>query len=348
MPVLRFAVDRRDTGKTVAAILKVRLSLTWTQARRLVEGHQVRYAGQVIGDPAHRVKAGKIISIAAGAVERPKVPGKPAAASAPKLKPKVSAKASDPARKPAAPRPQTLLPASVILYADDAIVIAEKPAGVTTMRHAEEAEEFGEGKRFLPTTFIEMLPTVLGTPDRPLIAVHRIDRDTSGVVAFARNRAAATHLMTQFRKHTADRRYLALTRGRPIQARLESAFVRDRGDGRRGSGTGADAKPAVTFAKVLEPLGEFALVECRLETGRTHQVRIHLAEAEAPLCGEAVYDRPLNGAPAADTSGAKRPMLHAARLAIIHPETGERLTWETPPPADFLELLKELQGRASS
>ena len=94
--------------------------------------------------------------------------------------------------------------------------------------------------------------------------------------------------------------------------------------------------------------GEFALVECRLETGRTHQVRIHLGEAGAPLCGEKVYDRPVNGKPLPDGSGATRPMLHAARLGFVHPDTGEAISWEAPPPDDFADLLERLRGQHRS
>jgi 23S rRNA pseudouridine1911/1915/1917 synthase len=215
------------------------------------------------------------------------------------------------------------------------------------MRHKEEAAEFGErGRKFLPTTRAELLPGLLGAPTRPVIAVHRIDRDTSGLVLFARNRATAENLMKQFRKHTVDRRYLALTRGLPGAGRIESILVRDRGDGRRGSTrktSPPDGKRAVTHVKVLETFDGFALVECRLETGRTHQVRIHLGEASAPLCGDTVYDRPINGKPLPDGSGAARPMLHAVRLGFTHPETGDVMTWEVPPPEDFTKVLKRLQ-----
>src|SRR5438876_277006 len=86
------------------------------------------------------------------------------------------------------------MPPIVFVYSDDAVVAVNKPAGLTTMRHREEAEEFGRGKRFLPKTLADMLPGLLGTPDRPAIAVHRIDRDTSGLVVFARTKAAAENL----------------------------------------------------------------------------------------------------------------------------------------------------------
>src|SRR5262249_43161491 len=146
-------------------------------------------------------------------------------------------------------------------------------------------------------------------------AVHRIDKETSGLVVLARSQEAESRLGKQFRAHTIGRKYLALVRGRAKGSRIESYFVPDRGDGRRGSSGTTAGQRAITHCRVVESLGDFTLVECRLQTGRTHQVRIHLGEQGTPLCGERVYDRPLHGQPPSDKSGAKRPMLHAAYLA---------------------------------
>jgi len=345
MPPIVFVVDRRENGKTLAAVLKARYGLSWANAKRLIENRHVRIGQQVVTEVARRLKVGKHIQLDSGTVEvkgtTPAAPAKPPAA-----KPKPP----KPARVPLPDTDRTgpALAADAIVYADDAIVVVHKPAGLTTMRHAEEAAEFGRGRRFLPKTLADLLPAALGAPTRAVIAVHRIDRDTSGLVVFARTRAAAEHLTGQFRKHTADRRYLALTRGVPKGGRVESVFVPDRGDGRRGTSRDLlteDGKRAVTHVKVLEPLGPFAAVECRLETGRTHQVRIHLGEAGTPLCGERVYDRPLNGKPLPDRSGAERPMLHAARLGFVHPETGQPVSWEVKPPADFAEVWAALRQR---
>jgi 23S rRNA pseudouridine1911/1915/1917 synthase len=355
MPPIVFVVDRRENGKTLAAVLKTRYGLSWSQAKRLVENRHVKVSGQVETDVARRLKVGKTVELTAGSIERPdgaREGGKEGVREKPSgKKPDATAppRHRRPSSSPQPSHPHTLTPAgAAIVYQDESVVVVDKPAGLTTMRHREEAAEFGErGKKFLPKTLADLLPGLLGTPGRPVIAVHRIDRDTSGLVVFARTRGAAEALTRQFRKHTVDRQYLALTRGTPPAGRIESAFVRDRGDGRRGSTrktAAPDAKRAVTHVKVLEELGAFALAECRLETGRTHQVRIHLGEAGAPLCGESVYDRPVNAKPVPDGSGAKRPMLHAARLGFAHPETGEAMTWEVPPPADFAMLLAKLRG----
>ncbi|HEX4611136.1 MAG TPA: RluA family pseudouridine synthase [Urbifossiella sp.] len=348
MPPIVFVVDRRENGKTLAGVLKTRYGLSWAQAKRLIERRHVRVGQQVETDVARRLKVGKHVQLDSGTVEVKNAtpaagPKKPAAKPKPPPAPK-------PARRPAGPPADApggpALPADAVVYADDVIVVVNKPAGLTTMRHKEEAEEFGRGKRFLPKTLADLLPAALGAPDRPVTAVHRIDRDTSGLVVFARTRAAAEHLTGQFRTHAADRRYLALTRGGPRGGRVESLFVPDRGDGRRGTSRDLlteGGKRAATHVKVLELLGGYAAVECRLETGRTHQVRIHLGEAGTPLCGERVYDRPLNGKPLPDRSGADRPMLHAARLGFTHPETGQPVSWDVKPPDDFAALWAKLR-----
>jgi 23S rRNA pseudouridine1911/1915/1917 synthase len=238
-----------------------------------------------------------------------------------------------------------------ICHLDNAIVVVDKPPGLTTMRHAEEAAEFGRGRRFLPTTLADLLPAAIarreGRPGGRVRPVHRLDKDTSGLVVFARNPAAEGHLGKQFRQHTVERTYIALVRGRIADQRIESWLVADRGDHRRGSGAKCDAaKRAVTHVRVLKSIAGFSMVECRLETGRTHQVRIHLGEAGAPLCGERVYDRPIHGRPVPDKSGAPRIALHAATLGLVHPVTGKTIRWQTPLPADLAELWKELSRYA--
>lgn len=363
MPPIQFVVDRRDAGQTLAAVLKARFGIPWAQAKRIVAGGHVKMSGQVETDVARRVKLGKRVELAAGVVEVKKAAGSKKETEkgsrgdkekgrlgdkAKKAAPKLVPAPKKPEKQRLAPAsPQLVLDPSCIVYVDDAVVVVNKPVGLTTMRHKDEVEEFGEhGQKFLTRTLAGMLPTLLGTPDRAVTAVHRLDRDTSGLVVFARTRAAGENLTLQFRKHSTERRYLALTRGVPKSGRVASVFVRDRGDGRRGSTTdliAEDGKRAVTHVAVLETFGIFALVECRLDTGRTHQVRIHLGEAGAPLCGETVYDRPISGKPAADGSGAKRPMLHATRLGFTHPETGDAVSWEVPPPADFAEVLTRLR-----
>jgi 23S rRNA pseudouridine1911/1915/1917 synthase len=234
-------------------------------------------------------------------------------------------------------------PGPVIRHADAAVVVVDKPAGLTTMRHADEAAEFGRRARhFLPSTLADLLPGLLG--GGRVRAVHRLDKDTSGLVVFARTVSAERHLGGQFRQHTVERRYLALVRGRARSQRIESFLARDRGDGRRGSTTKpGEGQRAITHIRVVERLGNYALVECRLETGRTHQVRIHLGESGTPLCGDHIYDRPLHGKPLPDESGAKRVALHAASLGFVHPSTAKRMTWTAPLPPDMSGVLRYLR-----
>ncbi len=326
-----FSVTAREKGQTLAALLKKHLDVSWSQARKLIEQRRVRVNGQVCPDGVRRMKPGDRVDVE----------------QVSKAKKKQAAPKPPPADAGGSPKSLVPTPSVALVHIDDEIVVVEKPPGLTTMRHAEEAAEFGaRAKRFLPATLADLLPHLTGDP-RPVRAVHRLDRDTSGLVVFARTSAAEAELGKQFRAHAVGRKYLALVRGRPAAGRIESWLVANRGDGRRGSGsTPGQGQRAVTHVRIVEELGPFTLVECELETGRTHQVRIHLGEAGAPLCGERVYDRPINGVPLPDASGAKRTMLHAAFLGLHHPASAQWLEWHSPPPADMSPLLATLRVTA--
>ena len=216
---LHFFIVAKGEGKqTLAAYLRAKLNLSWSKAKELVQKKQVRVAGQPTADPAQRLKVGNRVEI--HGLSPIDVKAHPA------RKPTMRAK---PERAYAGPMPE-------IVYEDDAIVVVNKPAGLTTMRHAEEAAEFGDrGKRFLPVTLADLLPELLGRPDKPLRAVHRIDRDTSGLVVFAHNAKAEASLTDQFREHAIERRILALVPGQPTVSKIQTKLVRDRGDGRRAA-----------------------------------------------------------------------------------------------------------------
>ena len=326
-----FVVTSKEAGRTLAAVLKGRLGLSWSQVRRLVELRRVRVAGQGCGDSVRRVRVGQRIEIGEARDSKHE--------TREKKKPPRRPVSRDPS-----PVSKTIEPIPILRHVDDAVVVVDKPPGMTTHRSASESAEFGaRGKRFLPSTLADRLPSLL-PGGGPLIAVHRIDRDTSGLVVFARTPAAEADLGKQFRAHTVGRRYLAITRGRPAEGAIESRLVRDRGDGRRGSGPHGEGQRAVTHVRVLEELGPCCLVEARLETGRTHQVRIHLGEAGAPLAGEKVYDRPVDGAPIPDASGAPRVALHAAYLGFKHPASGKWMEWESPLPDDLLAVVRRLRN----
>ncbi|MEZ6141203.1 MAG: RluA family pseudouridine synthase [Zavarzinella sp.] len=338
-----FVVGRNDVDQTVAAFLRLRLQLTWSEAKNLVASGVVRVASQKVSDPAFRLKLGKKVEII-----QPKPAAKENEWAAKPFQDtkKADAKPTKSVKPVKIRKPDELLP--TIIYSDDTIVVVDKPTGLTTMRHPEEAAEFGEhAQQFLPTTLADMLPAMLGRPGKQVKAVHRIDNETSGLVVFARTKIAQEHLDEQFREHRIERRYQALARGKVKPGKIETTIVRDRGDGRRGTGTGEGAKTATTKVKVLERFHEFSFIECQLETGRTHQIRIHLGEQGTPLCGETIYDRPINGQPLPDKSGAKRIKLHAAVLGLVHPVTGEKLRWEAPLPEDFRQILNRLRAESA-
>jgi 23S rRNA pseudouridine1911/1915/1917 synthase len=323
-------VSRDEAGWTILEWLRARLKLARSAARRLLQSRKVRLAGNLCTNPGWRLRAGQRVEILSGSPS----PG---------------------SNKPQ-PRSRSVAhgPAPVIRFLDEHVVVVDKPSGLTTMRHAEEIAEQGRrARRFLPDTLADRLPALIAahTPGPPgqVWAVHRLDKETSGLVVFARTKEAERSLGKQFRAHTTERLYLAVVRGKATSGRIESWLVRDRGDGRRGSILPAPAKPpadaqhAVTHVRVIEDLGTFSLVECRLETGRTHQVRIHLGEAGTPLCGERIYDRPLHGQPHPDGSGFARVALHAATLGFDHPATGERVRWTSPLPSDLARLVETLR-----
>ncbi|MBI4082367.1 MAG: RluA family pseudouridine synthase [Candidatus Lambdaproteobacteria bacterium] len=250
-----------------------------------------------------------------------------------------------------------------IVYLDRDVVVVEKPAGLASVRHPAELERRGAGE--LPASLQQIVPALIKRregarapkgPPRPVRVVQRLDIGTSGVLVFARTRQAERELGTQFRLHTVERRYLALVLGelRGVR-RIESRLVENRGDGLRGSvagpAAGVPARRAVTHVRPLEHLRGCTLVECRLETGRTHQIRIHLAEAGHPLCGETVYNRPRHvsrhaphhgprhGPPGAEPGGAPRIMLHAGELGFRHPRSQAALRFTMPLPPDFEAFL---------
>ena len=254
-------------------------------------------------------------------------------------------------------------------FVDEHLVVVEKPSGMTTMRHAEETH-WSARRRQRQATLDELLPSVLANVPRSrsseqrgrttkrgparkpasderrfrVIPVHRLDRETSGLMVFARTPAAERSLAEQFREHSIDRAYLAIVLGDVAEQTIESHLVRDRGDGQRGSTSQLDTgQRAVTHVRPLEQLRDHALIECRLETGRTHQIRIHLSEAGHPLCGDTVYRGPLNRKPLPDRSGAPRLALHAAELCFEHPVTGQRLYFDTRLPQDLADFLRRLR-----
>jgi 23S rRNA pseudouridine1911/1915/1917 synthase len=176
-----------------------------------------------------------------------------------------------------------------------------------------------------------------GDPERPGI-VHRLDRDTSGLLVVARTEDAYEGLRALVKARRLEREYLALVRGRPRSrsGRTEAPIGRDRREPTRMSLDTETPRPAVTHFEVVELFRDHALLRVRLETGRTHQIRVHLAAIGLPVAGDPVY-----GAP---EEGLRRQFLHAARLAFPHPITGERVETESPLPPELEAALERVRS----
>lgn len=166
--------------------------------------------------------------------------------------------------------------------------------------------------------------------------VHRIDKDTSGLLLVAKNDFAHNHLAAQIKEHSIERVYLALVYGNIPEPGgiIEAPIGRSLADRQKMAVITRNSKDAVTEYRVLERLGEFTLVECRLKTGRTHQIRVHMAYLKHPVVGDPKYG------PGKAKVDFKGQALHALTLGFTHPRTGERLSFSAPPPPVFLELLR--------
>jgi 23S rRNA pseudouridine1911/1915/1917 synthase len=207
-----------------------------------------------------------------------------------------------------------------IAYEDDRLLVVDKPAGVAV--HPGAGRTGG--------TLAQALAGRAGggPAERPGI-VHRLDRDTSGLLCVAKDEEAFRRLQRLVRRRELERTYLALVRGRPRSRRgtIEAPIGRDRTDPLRRSLDTDTPRDAVTHFEVEGLLPEHALLRVELETGRTHQIRVHLAAIDLPVVGD-----PLYGVPG---FGLERQFLHATRLAFTHPFTGARIVVESPLPADL-------------
>jgi 23S rRNA pseudouridine1911/1915/1917 synthase len=311
-----FPVPADQAGSTLAAVLRTRLpGQSWRQVRELVAARRVKVRDELCLDPARRLKEGDTVE----------------------LLPR--------------PAPQPRQPEQVVLrHLDEHVVVVEKPAGLCTVRHPLE-RAWSERRRELVPTLEDVVPRLISRaehlrgPQPRLRVVHRLDKGTSGLVVFARTVAAERGLGKQFHAHTVTRRYLALVPGRVGEQRVRTFLIRDRGDGRRGStDVEAAGKEAITHLEVAEQLPGYTLLRCRLETGRTHQIRIHLAELGHPVCGERVYNHRRDGTVLEDRSGTPRLALHASELGFHHPLSRAPMHWEMPLPADLAALLERLRG----
>ncbi len=217
-----------------------------------------------------------------------------------------------------------------VAYEDEHLLVVDKPAGVVT--HPAP----GHGHGTLVQGLLEHGAAGGEESDRPGI-VHRLDRDTSGLLVVARSEEAYDRLQNLVRARALERIYLALVRGRPRswQGRIEAPIGRDREDPTRRSLDTDSPRDAITHFEVEELLGAHALLRVRLETGRTHQIRVHLGAVDLPVMGDRVYGVP--------DPRLKRQFLHAARLGFTHPFTGQPVEVEAPLPGDLQGFLAQIR-----
>lgn len=311
-----FVVSPEQEGQTLAAVLRVACApLPWSKVRGMVLAGQVRVNGATADDPALRMQAGVQIEVF-------------------------------PLRRNASRQRD-----AAILYVDNDVVVVDKPAGLVTVPFDEDDRD----------TLLHRVQVTLRRrlgPSPALRVVSRLDKDTTGVVVFARSRRAERFLQDQFRAHSVERRYLGLALGNVPSATHRTFLVPNRGDGLRGSYRGGKLPPiarkAVTHVdlerrfEVPASLGggrvtTVSLVSCRLETGRQHQIRIHLAESGHPLVGERVYVRDYQGGFVRGYGPEEgRPLLHAVELGFIHPADESLRRFSSPLPEDLRALLESL------
>lgn len=245
------------------------------------------------------------------------------------------------------PEPLDVEPENIpldIAYEDDDVIVVNKPRGMVV--HPAPGNLNGTLVNALLYHCGDTLSSINGVK-RPGI-VHRIDKDTSGLIMAAKNDAAHTELSRQLFEHSVTRKYVAIVRDnlRDDEGTINEPIGRDRRDRKRRAVNGSNPKKAVTHYRVIERFGGAALIECRLETGRTHQIRVHMAYIGHPLLGDPVYgggnDSIRIQGRTIKISGGQ--MLHAGVLGFVHPSTGEYMEFKAEPPEDFLDLLDKLRN----
>ncbi len=229
----------------------------------------------------------------------------------------------------AAPRAQRM-PLKIV-HEDAALIVIDKPAGLVVHPGA------GQPDRTLLNALLAHAPALAGVPRAGI--VHRLDKDTSGLLVVAKTVESQTDLVRQLAERSMGRVYLALVQGDPPPSgTIDAPVGRDVRQRTRMAVTNR-GKPARTAYRVIERFGRAALVECRLETGRTHQIRVHLQHIHHPLVGDTVYRRGTRGG-----IDFPRQALHAAELSLTHPQTREPMVWKSPLPRDFKQLVASLRA----
>lgn len=236
-------------------------------------------------------------------------------------------------------RPQPL-PLEIV-YEDEAVIVVNKPAGLVVHPGA------GNPSGTLVNALLNHAPELAEIPRAGI--VHRLDKDTTGLLVVARTLTAHHALVQQLQARQVTREYLAIAAGVMTAGGTVKAPIRRHPVDRKRMAVGAVGKPAATHYRIVTRFRAYTEVLCRLETGRTHQIRVHLAHIGYPLLGDPSYGKRLHIPPdsgeelAAALRNFKRQALHAARLALVHPGRRQKLSWEAPLPADMATLLSLLE-----
>ena len=236
----------------------------------------------------------------------------------------------EPPKPPRALAPEAQRMPLKILHEDADIIVIDKPAGLVVHPGA------GQPDRTLLNALLAHAPALGAVPRAGI--VHRLDKDTSGLLVVAKTVTAQASLASQLADHSVRRVYLAIVQGDPPASGMIDAPVGRDVRARVKMAVTNRGKPSRTAYRVLERFGHAALVECRLETGRTHQIRVHFQHIRHPLIGDSVYRRGTRRG-----ISFARQALHACELSLLHPASGKPMTWMAPPPRDFQRLLQSLR-----
>jgi len=235
-----------------------------------------------------------------------------------------------PPRLPDAAAPQAQRMPLRIVFEDAAIIVIDKPAGLVVHPGA------GQPDRTLLNALLAHAPSLVNVPRGGI--VHRLDKDTSGLLVVAKTIEAQVSLVRQLAEHSMRRIYLAVVQGDPPASGVIDAPVGRDARARTRMAVTHRGKPSRTNYRVLERYGHAALVECRLETGRTHQIRVHFQHLRYPLVGDETYRRGTRHGIA-----FPRQALHAIELTLVHPTSGKPMTWSAPLPRDLKRLIEDLR-----
>jgi 23S rRNA pseudouridine1911/1915/1917 synthase len=304
--LLRVVVPKEAAGGRLDAVLAQLLpDFSRSRLAKWIDGGRATLDGKIV-TPKTKVRGGEAIEVA-----------------------------TEPDPTEAAFKPEAI--AFHLVHEDNSIVVIDKAAGLVVHPAA------GNWSGTLLNGLLHRYPDLAGVPRAGI--VHRLDKDTSGLMVVARTLRAQTELVRQLQARTVKRHYFAVVQGVPARdGRIDAPIGRHTRD-RMRMAVVENGKPAITHYKVITRFARHALVECKLETGRTHQIRVHMAHIGHPLVADPVYGRVEHAGPLLTEAARSlnRQALHAAQLALIHPDSGEEIMWRSDLPADIEIVLAALR-----